>query len=651
MCTGVNMARDVRPVDGDPARDVAGRDVVGVALVAALDAAEPGLRGSVLLAGVPAAGAASGSVARIDVGGDGDPVELGLVDGHLLELGERPGVQCAALRPFSPDPPADALEILEGDPAAGAFGPAHKLVGDPVVGVGGEPPLASRTAPQEAAGGARALLLQPPAEAARRRKPFSCAPAARLPSESVAMFTTPRSAHLACLLVSAPPETGPAGRWQRATPKTRLYWSAGALLFLALLIRVGYVLHSHNYRAVLDAGSYDLLGTGLAHGHGWVLGASAYRPPGLPFFLAGVYLILGVPHGVWTETRLVLAVLSTVTVALIGLMVLQVAGRRAALISIAIAAVYVPLVVVGTALMTEALFVPLVLGATNCALYSRGSVHRCRWVALAGFLTGLASLTRGNGLVVGMALAVIVWGPKPRLSWRAAAAPALLIALMALTVAPWTVRNAIAQHAFVPVTTELGPTLTGTYNDLAAKHHFIWVIGGYRNYHAIQTNSHLSEAQRNSRELSAVLHYIGHHPTYPIQAMFWNTMRLFDLQGLFVAERSAHTDTDTTEFFAHLGVFSFWVLGLLALGGLFTRAVRRIPLSLWIVPFVIWLSEAPITTGTPRFRAALDPFIILLAALAIEAVVLVLLPRRREPARVSGEFETVPAPAGSLTSV
>jgi hypothetical protein len=49
---------------------------------------------------------------------------------------------------------------------------------------------------------------------------------------------------------------------------------------------------------------------------------------------------------------------------------------------------------------------------------------------------------------------------------------------MALTIMPWTIRNANAQHAFVPVTTELGATLSGTYNDYSATKRFIWEPSG-----------------------------------------------------------------------------------------------------------------------------------------------------------------------------
>jgi 4-amino-4-deoxy-L-arabinose transferase-like glycosyltransferase len=424
-------------------------------------------------------------------------------------------------------------------------------------------------------------------------------------------------------------------------PRAWIFLAVG-LLLLALLVRVAYVLHTRNFWTNIDASSYNLLASGLAQGHGWVLGSSAYRPPGYPFFLAGVYLVFGVPHTSWTDPRLVQAVLlSTVTVGLIGLMAWQVAGRGAALISMAIGALYTPLVLVGASLMTEALFVPLVLGATNCALYSRRAQHSRRWVVAAGFLTGLAALTRGNGLVVGLALALVVWGAKPRLSWRAVASPALLLVVMCLTVLPWTVRNAIAQHAFIPVTTELGTTLGGEYNTASAKHHFLWQIGGYHNYDAIKHDKSISEATRDSRLTSAVINYLEQHPTYLPQAIFWNTMRLWDLQGPLVWQRSARADTDATAAFSDLGAYSFWLVGLFAIGGLFTRAARRVPRSLWAVPFLIWLSEAAITTGTPRFEAALDPFVIMLAAFAVQALARAILPGRAR----SRSLGATPAPA------
>jgi hypothetical protein len=68
---------------------------------------------------------------------------------------------------------------------------------------------------------------------------------------------------------------------------------------------------------------------------------------------------------------------------------------------------------------------------------------------------------------------------------------------------------------------------------------------------------------------------------------------------------------------ARVGVLSFWVLCILALAGLFTRAVRHGPWWMWSVPVLLWLSVALINAETPRFREPVDPFLILLAACAI----------------------------------
>lgn len=403
-----------------------------------------------------------------------------------------------------------------------------------------------------------------------------------------------------------------------------------ALLLLAFAVRLGYALDTWRFVPVQDAHSYDWLGRGLANGHGWVMGTSAYRPPGYPFFLGAVYSIIGVPQttydhvlshfGGWTGLRLVQAALGTVTVGLMGWLALQLAGRRAALVTMLVTAIYLPLIVVGVSMMTESLLVPLELAAVNFAVRARCGGER-RWVVLAGVFAGLAGLTRGNGVVIGIGLAFVVWTAMPRRSLRSLTSPALLLAAMVLTIMPWTIRNAIAQHAFIPVTTELGATLSGTYNSTAAKHHYRWEAGFlYHDYRRIRHDKQLSEADRSAKLTSAVLHYIGNHPTAVPATMFWNTVRLLDLESRTTSRQTAARDVGATANVADLTVYSFWAVGLLALVGIVSAAARRIPRALWLVPLLLWISEAPITTGTPRFRAALDPWFILLAGTGILAL-------------------------------
>jgi len=121
-------------VDGSPARDaacgdVAGCDVVGVPSKATPGADEPAPCAPVRPADVPARRAGLRGVGGVDQH-EGDPGPRCLVASEGDLLGERPAVQGAPLEPMSPYPPAEALKILQGDAAAGAFGFTHHMLAD-----------------------------------------------------------------------------------------------------------------------------------------------------------------------------------------------------------------------------------------------------------------------------------------------------------------------------------------------------------------------------------------------------------------------------------------------------------------------------------------------------------------------------------------
>jgi 4-amino-4-deoxy-L-arabinose transferase-like glycosyltransferase len=415
-----------------------------------------------------------------------------------------------------------------------------------------------------------------------------------------------------------------------------------AVLSVALAFRVTYVLDTRGYVARYDAASYDAIATSIASGHGWPYKRFgwAYRPPGYPFFLAGIYSVFGVPHGTdRTTARLVQAVFGTVTVALIGVLAWQLWGTAAALVAMGLAAVYLPMVVVGTSLITESLFTLLMLAAVNCAVRARRAVHRYPWVIACGVLCGMLALTRTNGLVVGVALAILIgvrrpsqiWARTPRWRLPQLLAPLLMLLVMVATISPWTIRNANRLHQFVPVSVETGPTLAGTYNDLAKRRDWLWVVGGYHNYDAIIHKPNVNGAVLDRRLIGAVIDYATDHPTVVPQVIFWNTVRLLDLYSRHRSHVTAATDVDSSNGVADAMIYSFWVLGVLALIAIVLGAARGAPKTLWLVPLVLWLSEAIATTGTPRFRAALEPFVVMLAALGLLA--LARLPRRRAATR------------------
>jgi hypothetical protein len=118
----------------------------------------------------------------------------------------------------------------------------------------------------------------------------------------------------------------------------------------------------------------------------------------------------------------------------------------------------------------------------------------------------------------------------------------------------------------------------------------------------------------------AAFRFVAAHPTY-LATVFWhNTLRLLDLAGLGFA-RSTYATVDVPGGAAVVGVITFYVVGLLALAGALLRAARRPPAALWLIPLFLVLSTVFIIEQTPRFRTPIEPFILLLAALALERLV------------------------------
>jgi 4-amino-4-deoxy-L-arabinose transferase-like glycosyltransferase len=278
-------------------------------------------------------------------------------------------------------------------------------------------------------------------------------------------------------------------------------------------------------------------------------------------------------------------------------------------------------VIADDSLLSESLFVCLELGAIACALALRRD-DRLRWAAGAGVLAGLAALTRSNGAILLLPLAAGVMGSRPWLSWRAAAPAVALVAAALLVIAPWTARNAHVMHAFIPVSTQLGFALAGTYNDESAhdsRYPGAWRLPlQSRRYAALFGDRSLGEAALERKLRSRAISYAVHHPLYVLRAGWWNTRRLLDLGGLSFS-RLATRASDLSDRVGRVSRWSFWLAGLLALAGAVLPPARRAPRFLWACPVLLLLTIVFIS-GSARYRTPLEPFVIILAALALSRI-------------------------------
>lgn len=409
---------------------------------------------------------------------------------------------------------------------------------------------------------------------------------------------------------------------------------AGAIVVLALVLRVAYV-ETTSFTSIDDAGTYNRLGaqvaqlgdykpsTGFDSGAGGTHGPTAYFPPAYPYFVGLVDIVDGHRAGgkpALIGQRLGGAVLGTLAVALLGLVALEAFGAGTALAAMALAAVYPVFVELAGTLVAENLLVVFVLASVWTALRARRSRRPLGWIVAIGVLAGLATLAHENAAIFVIPLAVAAAGAAGR-SWRRRLLGALtLLVATAAMIAPWTIRNAVELHHFIPVADETGITLRGTYNQASAsyerlpyKWRFYWSIpedAGVK-----QRAFHEKEVPLSGQLESRALHYIGRHPTAPLAVAWSNLRRMFELHGSYAWHQSAHA-IGLHESDAQVGVIAFWVLCALAIGGLFTGAARRAPPWLWSLPILYALTILFVNVETPRFREPIDAFLLLLAACA-----------------------------------
>jgi 4-amino-4-deoxy-L-arabinose transferase-like glycosyltransferase len=402
-----------------------------------------------------------------------------------------------------------------------------------------------------------------------------------------------------------------------------------ALLAVALLFRVIVVLTTPHFVPHTDAADYDRIAVSLAQHDRFpssVLapsgGPTAYRTPLFPLALAAVYKIVGIGSATtrWEAGRMLEAVLGVIAVALIYAIAARIWDRRAGLVAAGIGAVYPPLVLVGSSLMSESLFIPLVLAAVLAALRHRSSPHRWRWAVAAGVLVGLAALTRSNGVVLVIPVAFLAWSRRPRWTWDSLRSPVTVGLALVATLVPWTIRNDRVFHSFVPISTEGGYALAGTYSQYAAaesKYPAMWAPPVFQQQALLARHPGDDEAQLSSGLLNDGLRYMEHHPSYVAKALYWNALRLLNVTGGGY-ERYLAPYESYPKWLATDSVYAFWVLGLLALAGCFVVAARKAPWALWGCPLAVFCSTV-VFLGATRYRAPADPFLIMLAALALVA--------------------------------
>jgi 4-amino-4-deoxy-L-arabinose transferase-like glycosyltransferase len=354
-----------------------------------------------------------------------------------------------------------------------------------------------------------------------------------------------------------------------------------------------------------DAGFYHSAANLIAHGHFLYRGifghayVTAEHPPLFPLVLSASSLFGGdslLAH------RIVGCLLGSLSVVLIARLSEHAGGRRAGYLAGGIAAVYPPLVTADGLVMSEPLFVLTTAAALLVARRAHTS-GRTRDAGLLGAVIGLATLTRGEGVLL---IPLLGW-PAVWLGPRAARPLRLLAttAVALVVIAPWVVRNTVV-FGHPSLAADANTLIAGANCQDTYYGHDVgwWSLG------CLARSRTRGQLLHGDASTAKAFSYAGDHLTrLPLIAVV-RVLRTFDLfQPLRQGNREPRR-----RWVDIVGLVFFYPLLVLAAVGL---RVTRLPRWMLLAPVGMVVIVSALGWGIGRFRVAADVSLLVLAACAL----------------------------------
>lgn len=403
-----------------------------------------------------------------------------------------------------------------------------------------------------------------------------------------------------------------------------------SIFLLALLVRLLYNLTvAYNYYPLYDAVQYQSIGFNIIDEHCFCLHpliTTVNRAPLWPWLIAGISLLVG--RGNFAD-RFFLCCTGSLTCVFVYLFARDLLQRRIGLIAGIIASLYPALYLYDGWMYTESLYTCLLI-AICYSLYRiqrNGGQQKRLWV-LCGVLLALLSLTRPNGIIV--IAFVLAWtlffAWRKSLQRKAVRNVALTALLACALIAPWTVRNYHVSQSLVPIATGDGTVLLGAYNDQMLStpgNQGSWMnplhieadIKVLQPFPLFTCNAPC-EIKREDASKNAAVQWIRNHIS-SLPAMlsyhflnFWNpNTREADMPMYrFPDQLSSQIQLLLAET-VPIPIFLLAALGLIV-----TLRKHWRELLFCYAILLLTLGEALAYYGSSRFRAPIEPVLVLLAA-------------------------------------
>jgi 4-amino-4-deoxy-L-arabinose transferase-like glycosyltransferase len=347
-----------------------------------------------------------------------------------------------------------------------------------------------------------------------------------------------------------------------------------------------------------------LLGKGYTFTYSIYEECRSFRVPVWPLTLYLIWLVTGFSI---LAAKVVTAVISSGTC-----VVLYFLGRRlfhdgAGLLAGLVAAVFPTLVYWSGTLSSETLAIFLmVLGVSLLC-----SGERLARVAAAGLCLGLLGLTRPVYLPFPFLIAFgMICARRDRVAWQRAAC---LVVVSASLWSLWIVRNAYVHGVFVPASTEGGKTFLECHNPVAFSRggnaFADWVEDYAETVPAVKAKAgRVTEVELDRLMYLEGLAFIRERPVEYLRAFCQRIEYLWRPFPRLVRNELS---------WRHVVVMAVtWTpVFLLGVYGLIRCRLWRVPSHLPILIAVLWVTlSAGLIRGCIRYRAPLEPFVILYAA-------------------------------------
>jgi 4-amino-4-deoxy-L-arabinose transferase-like glycosyltransferase len=402
--------------------------------------------------------------------------------------------------------------------------------------------------------------------------------------------------------------------------KINIFSPISSIILIAFLVRMVVIItitpplwqDSKDYveiaRSLTDHQSFSVNGT-----------ITAYRAPGYPFFLAGIFTFLHDSLAIVRIIQMFFGILSSLLVYAVGK---ELGSERTAQIAALLYSVVPDSVLYVSLIMTETVFTTLFLAAILGTLRLRRSPTLNNMILL-GIVFGLMSIVRQNGIV--LLLIVLGWDLFFTRSMKITVKRYSIVLFVFLLIqSPWMVRNKVHFDRFA--LTSNGGVNFWIGNNAGASGTFKYDP---------ETNpleKITGEFERSDKGFQLGMEFIEAHPTEEIKLLALKMVHLFEpdfalLQSIYYRPewRSySRAKLIYREFPPIIFIIIHGISATILLGGLwllfFTNWMDYPGMQLISVAIAGWLLSHLVFFGAARFRLPIMPLMMILFAQSIDVV-------------------------------